>query len=82
MPGQAGGAPYAGMPPGRMGPGQMGARPYGPGMGPNMGPGMPPQVTSGMCPPPGMNRKVPGGPPDAASAMHHGGPGANSIHNR
>uniref|UniRef100_A0A674D294 AT-rich interaction domain 1A n=1 Tax=Salmo trutta TaxID=8032 RepID=A0A674D294_SALTR len=79
MPGQAGGAPYAGMPPGRMGPGQMGARPYGPGMGPNMGPGMPPQVTSGMCPPPGMNRKGPGGPPDAASAMHHG---ANSIHNR
>nr|XP_024002143.1 AT-rich interactive domain-containing protein 1A-like [Salvelinus alpinus] len=79
MPGQAGGAPYAGMPPGRMGPGQMGARPYGPGMGPNMGPGIPPQVTSGMCPPPGMNRKGPGGPPDAASAMHHG---ANSIHNR
>ncbi|XP_045081994.1 AT-rich interactive domain-containing protein 1A-like [Coregonus clupeaformis] len=79
MPGQAGGAPYAGMPPGRMGPGQMGARPYCPGMGPNMGPGMPPQVTSGMCPPPGMNRKGPGGPPDAASAMHHG---ANSIHNR
>nr|XP_046183063.1 AT-rich interactive domain-containing protein 1A-like isoform X1 [Oncorhynchus gorbuscha] len=79
MPGQAGGAPYAGMPPGRMGPGQMAARPYGPGMGPNMGPGIPPQVTSGMCPPPGMNRKGPGGPPDAASAMHHG---ANSILNR
>uniref|UniRef100_A0A8C7FCW3 AT-rich interaction domain 1A n=1 Tax=Oncorhynchus kisutch TaxID=8019 RepID=A0A8C7FCW3_ONCKI len=68
IPGQAGGAPYAGMPPGRMGPGQMAARPYGPGMGPNMGPGVPPQVTSGMCPPPGMNRKGPGGPPDAASA--------------
>uniref|UniRef100_A0A6Q2Y8P6 ARID domain-containing protein n=1 Tax=Esox lucius TaxID=8010 RepID=A0A6Q2Y8P6_ESOLU len=84
MPGQAGGAPYAGMPPGRMGPGQMGARPYGPGpgMGPNMGPGLPPQVASGMCPPPGMNRKGPGGPQDAASAMLHGGPGANSIHNR
>ncbi|KAJ7991414.1 hypothetical protein DPEC_G00283590 [Dallia pectoralis] len=89
MPGQAGGAPYAGMPPGRMGPGQMGpgqmaARPYGPGpgMGPNMGPGMPPQVASGMCPPPGMNRKGPGGPPDPASVMHHGGPGGNSIHNR
>uniref|UniRef100_A0A8C7NVV6 AT rich interactive domain 1Ab (SWI-like) n=1 Tax=Oncorhynchus mykiss TaxID=8022 RepID=A0A8C7NVV6_ONCMY len=79
MPGQAGGAPYAGMPPGRMGPGQMAARPYGPGMGPNMGPGMPPQVTSGMCPPPGMNRKGPGGPPDVASTMHHG---ANSILNR
>ncbi|XP_031649325.1 LOW QUALITY PROTEIN: AT-rich interactive domain-containing protein 1A [Oncorhynchus kisutch] len=79
IPGQAGGAPYAGMPPGRMGPGQMAARPYGPGMGPNMGPGVPPQVTSGMCPPPGMNRKGPGGPPDAASAMHHG---ANSILNR
>uniref|UniRef100_A0AAZ3QBN3 ARID domain-containing protein n=1 Tax=Oncorhynchus tshawytscha TaxID=74940 RepID=A0AAZ3QBN3_ONCTS len=79
MPGQAGGAPYAGMPPGRMGPGQMAARPYGPGMGPNMGPGVPPQVTSGMCPPPGMNRKGPGGPPDAASAIHHG---ANSILNR
>ena len=75
MPGQGGGAPYAGMPPGRMGPGQMGPRPYGPaGMGPNMGPGLPPQVASGMCPPPGMNRKE-GGPP-----MLHG-PG-NSIHTR
>ncbi|XP_059899670.1 AT-rich interactive domain-containing protein 1A isoform X5 [Gadus macrocephalus] len=75
MPGQGGGAPYPGMPPGRMGPGQMGPRPYGPaGMGPNMGPGLPPQVASGMCPPPGMNRKE-GGPP-----MLHG-PG-NSIHTR
>lgn len=72
MPGQGGGAPYAG----RMGPGQMGARPYGPaGMVPgNMGPGMPPQVASGMCPPPGMNRKE-GGPP-----MLHGP--TNSIHTR
>ncbi|CAL8365178.1 unnamed protein product, partial [Arctogadus glacialis] len=79
MPGQGGGAPYPGMPPGRMGPGQMGPRPYGPAgmgpnMGPNMGPGLPPQVASGMCPPPGMNRKE-GGPP-----MLHG-PG-NSIHTR
>jgi len=40
----------------------------------NMGPGMPPQVASGMCPPPGMNRKE-GGPP-----MLHGP--ANSIHTR
>ena len=73
-PGQAGGAPYAGMPPGRMGPGgQMGPRPYGPGMNPNMA-GMPPQVASGMCPPPGMNRKEAGAP------MHHGP--SNSIHNR
>ncbi|XP_071393571.1 AT-rich interactive domain-containing protein 1A-like [Centroberyx affinis] len=73
IPGQAGGAPYGAIPPSRMGPGQMGARPYGPGMGPNMA-GMPPQVASGMCPPPGMNRKE-GGPP-----MHHGP--SNSIHNR
>uniref|UniRef100_A0A8C6PA10 AT-rich interaction domain 1A n=1 Tax=Nothobranchius furzeri TaxID=105023 RepID=A0A8C6PA10_NOTFU len=73
MSGQGGGAPYGNMPPGRIGPGQMGARPYGPGMGSNMA-GMPPQVGSGMCPPPGMNRKE-GGPP-----MHHGP--TNSIHNR
>lgn len=72
MPGQGSGAPYGNMPPGRIGPGQMGARPYGPGMASNMG-AMPPQVTSGMCPPPGMNRKD--GP-----AMHHGP--TNSIHNR
>lgn len=74
MAGQGGGGPYGGMPPGRMGPGQMGARPYGPGMGPNMG-GMPTQVTSGMCPPPGMNRK----PQDPTTAGMHHGP-SNSIH--
>uniref|UniRef100_A0A8C2GRQ6 AT rich interactive domain 1Ab (SWI-like) n=1 Tax=Cyprinus carpio TaxID=7962 RepID=A0A8C2GRQ6_CYPCA len=74
MAGQGGGGPYGGMPPGRMVPGQMGTRPYGPGMGPNMG-GMPPQVASGMCPPPGMNRK----PQDpAAAGMHH--VPSNSIH--
>ncbi|XP_015238245.1 PREDICTED: AT-rich interactive domain-containing protein 1A-like isoform X2 [Cyprinodon variegatus] len=74
MPGQGGGAPYGNMPPGRIGPGQMGARPFGPaGMGPNMG-NMPPQVGSGMCPPPGMNRK------DGGPSMHHGA--GNSIHNR
>lgn len=74
MAGQGGGGPYGGMPPGRMAPGQMGTRPYGPGMGPNMG-GMPPQVASGMCPPPGMNRK----PQDPAAAGMHHGP-TNSIH--
>ncbi|XP_037119572.1 AT-rich interactive domain-containing protein 1A isoform X1 [Syngnathus acus] len=74
MPGQGSGAPYANMPPGgRVGPGQMGARPYGPGIGSNMG-SMPPQVVSGMCPPPGMNRK------DGGPSMHHGP--SNSIHNR
>lgn len=73
MSGQGSGPPYAGIPPGRMGPGQMGARPYGPGMGSNMG-NIPPQMGSGMCPPPGMNRK------DGAPAMHHGP--SNSIHNR
>uniref|UniRef100_A0AAR2JT90 ARID domain-containing protein n=1 Tax=Pygocentrus nattereri TaxID=42514 RepID=A0AAR2JT90_PYGNA len=62
MAGQGGGGPYGGMPPGRLAPGQMGTRPFGPGMTPNMG-GMPPQVASGMCPPPGMNRK----PQDPAS---------------
>ncbi|XP_042631963.1 AT-rich interactive domain-containing protein 1A-like isoform X3 [Cyprinus carpio] len=75
MAGQGGGGSYGGMPPGRMGPGQMGTRPYGPGMGPNMG-GMPPQVASGMCPPPGMNRKPQD--PAAAAGMHHGP--SNSIH--
>ncbi|KAK2887288.1 hypothetical protein Q8A67_015516 [Cirrhinus molitorella] len=74
MAGQGGGGPYGGMPPGRMAPGQMGTRPYGPGMGPNMG-AMPPQVASGMCPPPGMNRK----PQDPAAAGMHHGP-SNSIH--
>lgn len=74
MAGQGGGGPYGGMPPGRMGPGQMGTRPYGPGIAPNMG-GMPPQVASGMCPPPGMNRK----PQDPAAAGMHHGP-SNSIH--
>ncbi|XP_044026841.1 AT-rich interactive domain-containing protein 1A isoform X4 [Siniperca chuatsi] len=73
MPGQGSGAPYGTIPPGRIGPGQMGARPYGPAMGSNMG-GMPPQVGSGMCPPPGMNRK------DGGPSMHHGP--TNSIHNR
>ncbi|XP_028820122.1 AT-rich interactive domain-containing protein 1A isoform X2 [Denticeps clupeoides] len=73
MAAQGGGGPYGGMPPGRIAPGQMGARPYGPGMVPNMG-AMPPQVGSGMCPPPGMNRK----PPDGAGPMHHGP--TNSIH--
>lgn len=73
MAGQGGGPPYAGMPPGRIPPNQMGARPYGPNMGPSMGPNMPPnmgnippQVVSGMCPPPGMNRK-----PQDATAMQH-----------
>lgn len=74
MSGQGGGGAYSGMPPGRMGPGQMGSRPYGPGMSPNMG-GIPPQVASGMCPPPGMNRK----PQDPTSAGMHPGP-SNSIH--
>uniref|UniRef100_A0A3P9PJU6 AT-rich interaction domain 1B n=1 Tax=Poecilia reticulata TaxID=8081 RepID=A0A3P9PJU6_POERE len=73
MPAQGSGGPYGSIPPGRIGPGQMGTRPYGPGMGPNMG-SMPPQVGSGMCPPPGMNRK------DGGATMHHGP--ANSIHNR
>lgn len=73
MPGQASGGPYGNIPPGRLGPGQMGARPYGPGMATNMG-GMHPQVGSGMCPPPGMNRK------DGGPSMHHGP--TNSIHNR
>lgn len=86
---QAGGPPYSGMPPGRMPPGQMGVRPYGPNMGPNMPPNMgpnmppnmgpnmgnmPPQVASGMCPPPGLNRKGPDG------AMQHAA--SNSMHNR
>ncbi|XP_034031049.1 AT-rich interactive domain-containing protein 1A isoform X2 [Thalassophryne amazonica] len=78
MAGQGGGPPYAGIPPGRMAPSQMGARPYGPNMGPNMPPNMgnmPPQVGSGMCPPPGMNRK-----PQDAGAMQH--PATNSLHNR
>ncbi|XP_051922691.1 AT-rich interactive domain-containing protein 1A isoform X2 [Hippocampus zosterae] len=78
MAGQGGGQPYAGMPPGRMPPNQMGARPYGPSMGPNMGPNMgnmPSQVSSAMCPPPGMNRK-----PQDPAAMQH--PGSNSLHNR
>ncbi|XP_034017292.1 AT-rich interactive domain-containing protein 1A isoform X2 [Thalassophryne amazonica] len=73
MPGQGSGTPYGSMPPGRIGPGQMAARPYGPGMGANIG-GMPPQVGSGMCPPPGMNRK------ESGPSMHHGP--SNSIHNR
>ncbi|XP_061753381.1 AT-rich interactive domain-containing protein 1A isoform X1 [Nerophis ophidion] len=73
MPSQGTGAPYGNMPPGRVGPGQMGSRPYGPGMGSNMG-SLPPQVVSGMCPPPGMNRK------DGGPSMHHGP--TNSIHNR
>ncbi|XP_061616536.1 AT-rich interactive domain-containing protein 1A isoform X4 [Phyllopteryx taeniolatus] len=74
MPGQGSGAPYGNMPPGgRVVPGQMGTRPYGPGMGSNMG-NIPPQVVSGMCPPPGMNRK------DGGPSMHHGP--TNSIHNR
>ncbi len=83
MAGQGGGGQYGGMPPGRMGPGQMATRPYGPGMGPNMGSnmgpnmgGMPPQVASGMCPPPGMNRKPQD--PVVAAGMHHGP--SNSIH--
>ncbi|XP_054637245.1 AT-rich interactive domain-containing protein 1A isoform X3 [Dunckerocampus dactyliophorus] len=82
MAGQGGGQPYSGMPPGRIPPNQIGARPYGPGMGPNMGPNMPPnmgnmppQVGSGMCPPPGMNRK----PQDPATMQH---PATNSMHNR
>uniref|UniRef100_A0A3Q3NGA4 AT-rich interaction domain 1Aa n=1 Tax=Mastacembelus armatus TaxID=205130 RepID=A0A3Q3NGA4_9TELE len=69
MAGQGGGPPYSGMPPGRMPPNQIGARPYGPNMGPNMG------VGSGMCPPPGMNRK-----PQDPAAMQH--PVTNSMHNR
>lgn len=78
MAGQGGGQPYTGMPPGRMPPNQMGARPYGSNMGPNMPPNMgnmPPQVGSGMCPPPGMNRK-----PQDPAAMQH--PATNSLHNR
>uniref|UniRef100_A0A673FUU4 AT-rich interactive domain-containing protein 1A-like n=1 Tax=Sinocyclocheilus rhinocerous TaxID=307959 RepID=A0A673FUU4_9TELE len=82
MSGQGGGPMFAGMPAGRMPHGQMVARPYGPNMGPNMSPNMgpnmgsmPPQVGTGMCPPPGLNRK----PQDAATMQH--GP-ANSIHNR
>uniref|UniRef100_A0A3B4YBN4 AT-rich interaction domain 1A n=1 Tax=Seriola lalandi dorsalis TaxID=1841481 RepID=A0A3B4YBN4_SERLL len=95
MPGQASGAPYGNMPPGRIGPAQMGARPYGPGMAANMA-GMPPQVASGMCPPPGMNRKdgvvsqrafsfsrPPGYPNMSQGMMGTGspyGPGMNSMH--
>ncbi|XP_051577873.1 AT-rich interactive domain-containing protein 1A-like isoform X2 [Myxocyprinus asiaticus] len=82
MPGQGGGPPFAGMPSGRMPHSQMGARPYGPNMGANMSPNMvpnmgsmPPQVSTGMCPPPGLNRK-----PQDGAAMQHGP--ANSIHNR
>lgn len=86
MAGQGAGSPYSGMPPGRMPPNQMGARPYGPNMGPNMvpnmGPNMPPnmanmpaQVGSGMCPPPGMNRKT-----QDPAAMQH--PPSNAMHNR
>ncbi|XP_062867688.1 AT-rich interactive domain-containing protein 1A isoform X2 [Trichomycterus rosablanca] len=74
MAGQGGGGAYGGMPPGRMGPGQIGARPYSPAMSPNMG-GVPTQVASGMCPPPGMNRK----PQDPALAGMSHGP-SNSIH--
>lgn len=74
MSGQGGGGAYSGMPPGRIGPGQMGSRPYGPGMSPNMS-GIPPQVASGMCPPPGMNRK----PQDPTSAGMHHVP-SNSVH--
>ncbi|KAG7501142.1 AT-rich interactive domain-containing protein 1A-like [Solea senegalensis] len=73
MPGQGNGASYGNMPPSRVGQGQMGARPYGPGVGSNVG-SMPPHVGSGMCPPPGLNRK------DGGSSMHHGS--TNSIHNR
>uniref|UniRef100_A0A8C2X654 AT-rich interaction domain 1A n=1 Tax=Cyclopterus lumpus TaxID=8103 RepID=A0A8C2X654_CYCLU len=73
MPGQGSGAPYGGIPPGRIVPGQMGARPFGPAMASNMV-GMPPQVASGMCPPPAMNRK------DGGPSMHHGP--TNSVHNR
>ncbi|XP_068611439.1 AT-rich interactive domain-containing protein 1A [Brachionichthys hirsutus] len=81
--GQGGGPPYTGMPPGRMPPNQMGARPFGPGMGPNLGPNMgpnmgnmPPQVGSGMCPPPGMNRK----PQDpATNNMHNRMPGYSNM---
>uniref|UniRef100_A0A3P9NTL6 AT-rich interaction domain 1A n=1 Tax=Poecilia reticulata TaxID=8081 RepID=A0A3P9NTL6_POERE len=65
MAGQAGGPPYAGMPPGRI---------MGPNMPPNMG-NMPPQVSSGMCPPPGLNRK----PQDPAVMQH---PSSNSMLNR
>uniref|UniRef100_A0A8K9XJ23 AT-rich interaction domain 1A n=1 Tax=Oncorhynchus mykiss TaxID=8022 RepID=A0A8K9XJ23_ONCMY len=75
-----GGLPYAGIPPGRMPAGQMGVRPYGPNMGPNMPPNMsnmPPQVGSGMCPPPGLNRKA---QEAAAVVMQHAA--TNSIHNR
>ncbi|XP_046886370.1 AT-rich interactive domain-containing protein 1A isoform X1 [Hypomesus transpacificus] len=92
MSGQGGGPPYAGIPPGRMPPGQMGPRPYGPNMPPSMGPNMPPsmgpnmppnmgnmppQVGSGMCPPPGLNRKA---QEAAAAAMQHAA--TNSIHTR
>uniref|UniRef100_A0A4W5KGP0 AT-rich interaction domain 1A n=1 Tax=Hucho hucho TaxID=62062 RepID=A0A4W5KGP0_9TELE len=75
-----GGPPYAGIPPGRMPPGQVGVRPYGPNMGPNMPPNMgnmPPQVGSGMCPPPGLNRKA---QEAAAVVMQHAA--TNSIHSR
>uniref|UniRef100_H3CWA3 AT-rich interaction domain 1A n=1 Tax=Tetraodon nigroviridis TaxID=99883 RepID=H3CWA3_TETNG len=71
MAGQGAGSPYSGMPPGRMPPNQMGARPYGPN---NMA-NMPAQVGSGMCPPPGMNRK-----PQDPAAMQH--PPSNAMHNR
>uniref|UniRef100_A0A674BVT0 AT-rich interaction domain 1A n=1 Tax=Salmo trutta TaxID=8032 RepID=A0A674BVT0_SALTR len=75
-----GGLPYAGIPPGRMPAGQMGVRPYGPNMVPNMPPNMgnmPPQVGSGMCPPPGLNRKA---QEAAAVVMQHAA--TNSIHSR
>ncbi|XP_067863059.1 AT-rich interactive domain-containing protein 1A-like [Heptranchias perlo] len=75
MHGQGPAPPYGGMPPGRMGPTPMGNRPYGGNMTPNTA-NLSAQMSSGMCPPPAMNRKA----QDAAVAAMHAA--ANSVHNR
>eukprot|EP00062_Callorhinchus_milii_P010172 gi/632954731/ref/XP_007893116.1/ PREDICTED: AT-rich interactive domain-containing protein 1A isoform X1 [Callorhinchus milii] len=75
MHGQGPAPPYGGMPPGRMGPTTMGNRPYGGNMTPNA-PTLQAQMTSGMCPPPTMNRKA----QDAAVAAMHAA--ANSVQSR
>ncbi|XP_048413899.1 AT-rich interactive domain-containing protein 1A-like isoform X2 [Stegostoma tigrinum] len=75
MHGQGPAPPYVGMPPGRMGPAAMGNRPYGGNMTPNAA-NLSAQMSSGMCPPPAMNRKA----QDAAVAVMHAA--ANSVQNR
>ncbi|XP_078279495.1 AT-rich interactive domain-containing protein 1A-like isoform X4 [Rhinoraja longicauda] len=75
MHGQGPAPPYAGMPPGRIGPVAMGNRPYGGNMTQNTA-NLSAQMTSGMCPPPTMNRKA---QDTAVAAMHAA---ANSVQNR